>query len=119
MPAETSRGSRGIDLPLHAVRLALEIILGRLLRERDPAEPLDAPRADPAGHDHPDRETVHRRQRCAIELAREQDLGAQRLGEIDRPAESEPVALALHLIEADELDVPGPLGRPPPHGADR
>ena len=35
--------------------------------------------------------------------------GAQRLGKIDRPSESEPVAVALHFIEADELDVACPL----------
>ena len=52
------------------------------------------------------------RQRQSVDLAGEEHLAAHGLGQVDRPAEAEPLALPLHAIEADQLDMPGAVLHP-------
>ena len=101
-----------VDLSLHAIGFGLEIVGGGFLQQRNAAEPFDASSANPARHHRAERETVHRREWCSVELTRQNHT--QCLGQVDRAPEAEPLTLALYLIQADELDVP----RAPvhPHG---
>ena len=50
------------------------------------------------------------RERRAVELACQDDFLAARLSEVNRSPEAESVTMAVHLIQADEFDVPGLLG---------
>src|SRR6185503_5827342 len=105
-------GISRIDLALHPIGPTLEIVGGWLFQEGNSTEPLDAPSADPARDQRPERKAVHRAQRVSVELAREYYLVAQRLGQLDRGPESKPLTLALYQVQAHEFDVPSPVRRP-------
>ena len=66
----------------------LEVALPGPRAHLDPLEPLDAARADVAGHDHAQRRAVDGRERLAVHLPGEQDLGPAGLLERDRAAEA-------------------------------
>ena len=88
-----------------AVGVGLVVALGWLGAQLDPLQPLDAARADVARHHRAQRRAVHGRQRLAVHLPREQDLGPQRLVARDRDlVELRRVGL-LGVVGAGEADV--------------
>src|SRR5439155_15666520 len=85
----------------------LKVALPRRRADLDPGEPLDAARADVAGHDHAQRRAVDGRERLAVHRPGEQDLAAARLVERDLATEA-PGGLCLWAeVGAFEPDVRG------------
>ena len=62
----------------------LEVVIGRMVLEGDPLDPLDAACADVAGDHHPDGAAVHGRKRLPVHCPGQEYLSGQRLRAGDR-----------------------------------